>query len=466
MLGWALLLTAAGLVVAGLSAYAIQSARIDERLDASLAQEVGEFRELAQGLDPSTDAPWVSLRELMYEALRRQVPDDNETLLAVIDGEVAFVPSARPPVELENDPDAVAEFASVLGAGFGELNSGDERVRYAAVPVRVTGDPSRGTFVAAYFADRERAELGNLLRTYGFAALATVLIMAAVGWVAAGRLLRPISLLRATSQQITESDLSRRIPVGRGDDDVSELARTFNDMLDRLEEAFAVQRRFLDDAGHELRTPLTIVRGHLELMDREDTHDVEETTTLVLDELDRMARLVDDLSTLAKSERPDFLDPVTVDVGGLTDDVLEKVRGLGARDWVLDERAEGRVRADPQRLTHALAQLAANAVAYTQAGDAIGVGSSARDGVLRFWIRDTGSGIPAEELPRIFERFARGEGRPRSEGSGLGLAIVQAIAEAHGGRVVVLSAPGAGATFTLELPLVVAPAQRREEART
>ena len=123
------------------------------------------------------------------------------------------------------------------------------------------------------------------------------------------------------------------------------------------------------------------------------------------------------------------------------------------------------MRTDPQRLTQALAQLAANAVAHTRAGDAIGVGSSARDGVLRFWVRDTGSGIPAEELPRIFGRFARGEGRQRSEGSGLGLAIVQAIAEAHGGRVVVLSAPGAGATFTLELPLVVTPAQRREEAR-
>jgi two-component system, OmpR family, sensor kinase len=463
VLGWALLLTVAGLVVAGLSAYAIQSARIDERLDANLAQEVAEFRELAEGDDPSTEAPWDSLDVLMRESLRRQVPDDNETLLALIDGAVAFVPSGTRPIELEDDPDAVAELSSVLGAGYGDLTSGGERVRYAAVPVRVAGDPARGTFVAAYLVDRERAELGNLLRTYGFTALATVLLVAAVGWMAAGRLLRPISLLRATSQQISESDLSQRIPVGRGADDLSELARTFNAMLDRLEEAFAAQRRFLDDAGHELRTPVTIVRGHLELMNRDDPRDVAETTALVIDELDRMGRLVDDLSTLAKTERPDFLHPVPVDVGSLTDDVLDKVRGLGEREWVLDERAVERVRADPQRLTQAVAQLAANAVAHTQPGDPIGVGSSVGDGILRFWVRDTGTGIPAEELPRIFRRFVRGEGRERSEGSGLGLAIVRAIAEAHGGRVVVLSAPGAGATFTLELPLVVAPVHRREE---
>ncbi|HSK28119.1 MAG TPA: ATP-binding protein [Jiangellales bacterium] len=469
MLGWALLLTVAGLVVAGVSAYALQSAQVDERVDANLAQEVAEFRELAEGEDPSTGESWTSLRELMLESLRRQVPDTNETLLALVDGRVAFVPPDPRPIALERDPAAVEELAGTLAAGYGELTSDGERVRYAAVPVRVAGDDARGVFVAAYLADRERAELVALLRTYAFAAAVTLLLVAAVGWVAAGRLLRPISLLREASQRIGENDLSQRIPVGEGDDDLTELARTYNAMLDRLQDAFAAQRRFLDDAGHELRTPVTIVRGHLELMDEEDPGDVRETRALVIDELDRMARLVDDLSTLAKSERPDFLHLDEVEVGSLTDDVLDKVRGLGERDWTLDGRGEALVRADPQRLTQALVQLAANAVAHSEPGSQIGLGSSVDGRVLRFWVRDTGTGIPADELPRIFERFHRGDGHDRAEGSGLGLAIVQAIAEAHGGRVVVVSAPGAGATFTLELPLVsvrtVPAATRRLEVR-
>jgi signal transduction histidine kinase len=223
-------------------------------------------------------------------------------------------------------------------------------------------------------------------------------------------------------------------------------------MLDRLEQAFAAQRQFIDDAGHELRTPITVIQGHLELLD-DDPEERQKTTALVTDELERMSRIVNDLIILAKAERPDFLRLDTVDVAPLTEEVLAKARGLAARDWRLEEVARGRVVADRQRLTQALIQLAQNAAAHTADGDPIALGSELRDGELRLWVSDTGPGIPPEEQERIFRRFSRGRGGRRgSESAGLGLAIVRAIAEAHHGRVEVESNPGAGATFTVVIP--------------
>jgi two-component system, OmpR family, sensor kinase len=165
-----------------------------------------------------------------------------------------------------------------------------------------------------------------------------------------------------------------------------------------------------------------------------------------------MARLVDDLLTLAHAERLDFLHRERVELGALTDELLSKAGALGDRAWVLDARAEGEVGADRHRLTQAVMQLAENAVRHTSPGDEIGLGTELSDGELRLWVRDTGRGVPAGAEHRVFERFARGPGMPRGESSGLGLSIVKAIAEAHGGRVELASMPGAGARFTIVLP--------------
>jgi len=272
-----------------------------------------------------------------------------------------------------------------------------------------------------------------------------------VGWVVAGRLLAPLRLLGATARRISDSDLSDRIPTS-GHDDLSELTRTVNAMLDRLETAFDSQRLLLDDAGHELRTPLTILRGHLELLDPDDPADTAATRGLALDEVDRMHRLVDDLVTLAKAERPDFVRLAPVDVGRLTDDVLDKARTLGDRRWSIDERTPASALLDAQRITQALLQLAANAVKFSADGTTIAFGSALRDGRIRLWVRDEGHGVSPEDSARIFERFARGQAGRGVEGSGLGLPIVTAIAEAHGGTIHLDSGPGRGSTFTLDLP--------------
>ena len=289
------------------------------------------------------------------------------------------------------------------------------------------------------------------VQTAAGVSLAVLLIASALAWVIAGRVLAPLRTLRTTAQSITESDLTRRIEV-HGDDEIAELGRTFNAMLDRLEGAFASQRAFVSDAGHELRTPITIVRGHLELLG-DDPGEREETVALLTDELDRMARFVDDLLLLAKAEQTDFLRLGPLDLDVLTDELFAKAQALADRDWRLAGTGTGRLTADRQRLTQAIVQLAQNAVQHTAAGDRIALGSAVRDGTVRLWVADHGPGIPPGERERIFDRFHRSsDGRRSSDGAGLGLAIVRAIAEAHGGRVELDSREGAGSTFTLIVP--------------
>jgi signal transduction histidine kinase len=259
-------------------------------------------------------------------------------------------------------------------------------------------------------------------------------------------------VLQATAHDITETDLSQRIPE-TGHDDITALTRTFNEMLERLDRAFGDQRRFLDDAGHELKTPLTVIRGHMELLDGEDPADVEATRLLLLDETDRMARLVNDLIVLAKADRPDFVSPHPVDLGAFTRTVLDKCRALGERRWVLDEAAEVLADIDEQRVTQAMLQLAQNGVKHTRSGGEVGVGSRVEAGRgLLLWVRDDGPGVPHADKERIFDRFTRSVVPEEDEGFGLGLSIVRAIAVAHGGTVLVEDAERRGARFVLRLP--------------
>jgi signal transduction histidine kinase len=173
----------------------------------------------------------------------------------------------------------------------------------------------------------------------------------------------------------------------------------------------------------------------------------------VLDELDRMGRIVDDLQVLAEADQPDFLQPDWIDAGIFTDELASKASALANRDWMFDGTAQGAFFADRHRLTEAVMNLVHNAVQHTHEDDVIAIGTSLDADEARLWVRDTGTGIPVSDQERIFERFTRGrDAYRRYRGGGLGLAIVKAIAEAHGGRVEVESDLGIGSTFTIVLP--------------
>ena len=410
----------------------IQFARVGERVDDSLSQEVNEFRRLVvDGNNPETGRPFGSDVAAIFDVfLSRNVPGEGETVFTFL-GDVPYRSTVGNPRNRAVQ-DEIVRLGRVRSAERGTIEAGDAEIRYLAVPVSVD-ERRRGAFVVTADLAGERREVSEALQVSAGIALLVLVLASGIAWLVAGRILSPLRGLTDTAQSISETDLSRRIEV-RGNDEIAQLARTFNGMLDRLESAFASQRAFVSDASHELRTPITIVRGHLELLG-DDPDERRETVALVTDELDRMTRFVDDLLTLAKA-------------GGLAD-----------RDWKLGEVGRGVVTGDRQRLTQAVMNLAQNAVQHTEPGDRIELGSALRDGQARLWVADEGPGIAPADRERIFERFARAGGsRRRSDGAGLGLAIVRAIAEAHGGGVELDTAPGRGSKFT-----VVFPADRKEE---
>jgi two-component system, OmpR family, sensor kinase len=443
-------LLALAALVSVLVARAILLGQLDARIDEELVQESSELRSLAAGNDPATATPFGGRVDRIFEVfLERNVPSRNEALVTFLDGRPFLRTPSVVPYRLDQDPVLVDRWANLTSTDRGSATSPEGRVEYLAVPL-TGGGRTRGVFVAAIFADREQARYDTAVAAVGGVGAAVLVAGSVLAWLLAGTILRPVRGVTTAARLISDTDWTRRIEV-RGRDEVAELARTFNAMLDRLERSFATQQRFLDDAGHELRTPLTILRGHLELMG-DDPLEREETLELVLDELDRMGRIVGDLLLLAQAQQPDFLSLGPVDVDELTAEVFAKVQAMAPRTWRLEGVGRGVLVADRQRLTQAVVQLASNAVQHTGEGDEIVLGSRVEAGEARFWVRDTGPGVPEEDRERIFERFVHGRTRTETGGTGLGLSIVRAIAEGHRGRVELASRPGAGATFTVVVP--------------
>lgn len=435
--------------------------RLDARIEAELVQEVDEVRRLAGGNDPDTGQAFGEDVERIFEVfIGRNIPARHETMLTFIDGRLHLysprdeapqpLDEVHSPYPLHEDAALAARWANVEQPTRGQADTPAGAIEYLAVPLLVDG-ASRGVFVVASFRELQRADTDAASLAAAIVGLVMLIIGSMLALRLAERILAPVRLVTRTARSMSETDLSLRIPV-EGHDEIAALSGTFNEMLERLEAAFATQRRFVDDAGHELRTPITVIQGHLDVMG-DDPEDRQRTLDLVSDELERMSRLVDDLLTLARTEQPDFLRPRLVDLDELTDRMLQNARGLGQRDWRLDAIAEGRAVLDEQRLMQAVLQLAANAVRHTGESELVAIGSALNGNAVRFWVRDSGPGVRADEQERIFERFYRGRsGHLRSEGGGLGLSIVKAIAEAHGGRVELASEPGQGATFTVVVP--------------
>ena len=429
--------------------------RLDDRVEQDLEQEIQEFRKLAAGTDPETGRPFgTNVRRIFTVYLERNVPGAGEQLLAVPrHGMTRRRASERADVRI--DRSYISDWRRLEETEEGELETVAGPARYTAIPL-VLGGRSRGSFVVAHFTEGEREEVDATVRIVALVAGGVLLLGTVVAFVAAGRVLAPLRELRDAARSVSGADMTRRIEVS-GTDELADLARTFNRMLERLEFAFSSQRDFIRDISHELRTPIAVIRGHLELIREGELASPTERAgalDLVTRELDRTSGFVDDLLLLAKTEQPDFLRLETVPIRTLCEELIENARGLARRDWALEAGTRRSIVADPQRLSQAMMNLVRNAIEHTSEGDEIAIGGSTNSHVASLWVRDSGVGIPPDEQRRVFERFERGrESGRRYEGSGLGLAIVVAIAEAHAGRVRVESRLGEGATFTIEVPV-------------
>jgi two-component system, OmpR family, sensor kinase len=444
------LLTVLALSGAGAIVYLIERGRVDDA-DAQLVEtEFAELRALqANGVDPSTGQPFASPRDVVRNFMARNVPADNELLVGWWDGDSQLQSPAWDGVTGDQGfNDTVARLVADNGTSTVNSRYGDLQVNVQSVQQGARS----AALVVVVFKAKSVAGLHDTMKTYAIVAGLSLLLVVGFAAAQSGRLLAPLRTLRETADEVTDSDLSRRLPE-TGNDDITALTRTFNRMLDRLEAAFVGQRQFLDDAGHELKTPLTVLRGHLELLDVGNPQEIAETRELLLDEVDRMSRLVGELILLAKSDRPDFVTLRPVDLTGLTVDTLSKARGLAPRTWTLDQTASVTVPVDEQRLTQALLQLCDNAVKHTGPGDEVALGSSYDGHTARLWVRDTGPGVAPEHREVVFERFGRGAVPADDEGFGLGLSIVRAIVRAHGGTVSYVDEEPHGARFVISLPV-------------
>lgn len=375
----------------------------------------------------------------------------NEYVITLLNGRLYDYRSiAQQPPPLQEQPSIIQEWSQATERRVAPINLGDRHYQSIAAAFQINGS-LRGTVVILYDSTADLQQWQQALPKLFQSVLVFLGISFALAWVTAGRVLRPLRLVTQTAHSITESDMTQRIST-RGRDEIAELATTFNDMLDRLQLAFNSQKEFLKDASHELRTPITIIRGHLEMLHYcPERH--QETVTLLLDELERMSRLVNDLLLLAKTDHPDFLNTTCEELDWLTEEFFLKSQSLADRNWQLELQGFSPITVDRQRLTQAVMNLVQNAVRYTQANDTITLGSKADENQAYLWVRDSGEGIAPEDQRRIFDRFVRVGQQGCQDGHGLGLSIVQAIVQAHGGSVRLESCLGQGSTFTIVIPL-------------
>jgi signal transduction histidine kinase len=381
-----------------------------------------------------------------------QIWDRNKTL------RYTNVPQLSAPLE----PISLNASRPVFRDSYLETAVGSVHLRVLTVPL-VVGDRDRsvGSLQVATSLAVVDATQRVLLAVLIVGSILAMLTAGLAGWLITRRALAPLGDVTRVALQITRADdLSRRIPYnGPPDDEVGQLINAFNQTLGRLENLFNTQRRFLADVGHELRTPLTVIKGNVDLMRRMGSMDYESMDSIE-SEVDRLTRMVGDLLLLAQAESGKLpLDRRLIELDTLVFEVMQQTRVLAKDRLVmrLGDIDQVLVCGDQDRLKQVLLNLIGNAIKYTPAGGEVVVGLSKAEGKARLTVSDTGPGIPAEDLPYIFERFYRGEkARTRSrdgKGYGLGLSIAYWIVRNHGGEIEVSSSPEKGTEFCVWLPL-------------
>jgi heavy metal sensor kinase len=388
-------------------------------------------------------------------------PESNDRFIRITRADGAVVYASGPPHGESFAPSQVPE----LGPGDGGNTA--RKIRLAGGALLIATVPATASDGIRY-----RVEVGTsaapleatLRRLLGMLAVGlpvTVAVAVAGGFVLVRRALEPVERITRKAQEITQHNLSERLPVVRSGDELERLSVALNHMIARLQEAIDGSKQFVADASHELRTPLTVMRGELESLaqDRQLGRETRETLGSVLEEVERLAEIVDSLFALSRLDAGEAgAEWRRFDLAELAATTAEQMSLLATDKNVsvaCDSAAGVMVEGDPARLKQVIVNLLDNAIKYTAAGGRVRLTVRREQDSAVLEVDDDGIGIPAEALPHVFNRFFRVDSsRSREQGgAGLGLAIVKSICSAHGAEIEVVSAPGKGSTFRLRQPL-------------
>jgi two-component system, OmpR family, sensor kinase len=347
-------------------------------------------------------------------------------------------------------------------------NFGEEPIRMISVPLRVGA--GRYAVQVAGSLDDARAIMRAARWLFLGIAVAILAAVAATGTLLARRALVPIDHVVTQARRIGEASLAERLPHPGIPDEIGRLVDTLNDMLERIQKSFEVQRHFTADASHELMSPLSRLRAELEVTLRRprDIAEYEESLRSCLEEVERLSWLTEELLSLARLDSGEGREAATepAPLAPILEKAMQRLEDEARRShvtMVLEPSSTVSVTASPTVVGVAVTNVLHNAVKFCGAGGrvSVNVDIDGQDAVVE--VSDTGPGVMPEEIPLIFERFHRGSG-PRAVGApgvGLGLAICRALVERQGGRISVMSTAGHGATFAIRLP--VAPTGREPE---
>lgn len=455
--GWIVVSVLAVTFLVGIVAVAQVEGRFTDQVDE-------ELRAQTRGLTTALDVIDPGDLERLAESSPGGVGDTTYGI-TVIDaaGDVLSIPSGPaddPDPPIDTSPEAIGALRSQAGAPF-DLRSADGSVTYRAMSAPLED----GGLAVVTRSLRQRDEaITAVVGTLAVAGAVAAVLISVIVAVVSSLVTRPLDAMIDAAEAIGEGDLSSRVPT-TGVEDVARLATALNQMLDRLEQAFAAReasedalRRFVADASHELRTPLAAVLGYAELHQAGMAGDpaaVDRSMARIRAEGERMRLIVEELLTLARLDEGRPMEHLPVDLSDLARLAVDDARAIEpARPLALDV-PDGTVTTpgDAMSLRQAVDNLLANARAHTPEGTSVQVTVRRRDGRAQLVVRDEGPGMGPDEAAHVFDRFYRSDAsRTRPGGSGLGLAIVAAIAHAHEGTATVVSEPGEGSTFTLDLP--------------
>ncbi len=457
------------LVAFSFGVYALLAGNLERRTDAGLHAALDSMKHLlgyerAEG-DSELEAARNTVAELRYPHMALAVYTADGQLLAetLAEGDLhATLPLA---------PSDVHETLRLLTRPDARTTK-EDRLRVAVQRVRALPTDAPNLIVALQSLETMNEELTSLRQVFLVAVPLALALAGLGGWFLARKALTPVVSMSEQARRISASNLEERLPVANPRDELGRLAGTFNELLARLNVSFDQQRQFMADASHELRTPLSVMHTTAEVtLQRAHRAESEYRDALVLmdAQTQRLARIVTDMFTLARADaghRP--IEPTDFYLDELLAETVRAAQVLGERSGVkvsVEPCAETIFHGDEGLLRQMLLNLLDNSIKHTPSGGQVSITLAQRDGVIEFVVADSGSGIPLEAQPHIFERFYRvDEARSRSvqngatvngksSGAGLGLSIARWVAEAHGGSISLVQSDPAGTTFSVELPL-------------